>query len=202
MRACATPPADWAYCLSPVMTDETDETLVARAKGGDMAAFGQLARRHERLVYNLALRYMGDPATADDMAQEAFLKAFRLLGGFRGDAAFSTWLYRVTSSVCLTELRRRARRRESPLDMVALGRQPADTTAPEELDLRRAVRRCIGRLPRKYATVIGLYYLQQCSYEEIAESLGIPLGTLKTWMHRARLQLRALLEKELDLHGK
>lgn len=201
MQAVAVSAPLWAGASVRAMVDASDETLVAQAKAGDVGAFGELVKRHEGLVFNLALRYMGDPASADDMAQEAFLKAFRLLRGFRGDAAFTTWLYRVTSSVCLTELRRRARRKESPLDEVALRRRPADTVAPEDADLRAAVRRCIGRLPERYATVIGLYYLQQRSYEEISEMLDVPLGTLKTWMHRARHRLRALIEKELDSGG-
>ena len=94
--------------------DETaaldDAGLVALAKSGEVEAFSELVRRHEQHVYNLAYRFMRDPSQAEDMAQEAFLKAFRLLKGFRGACSFSTWMYRVTCSVCLTELTRRRRR--------------------------------------------------------------------------------------------
>jgi len=97
----------WPDVDTRTMTDDSDLALVERTKAGDVDAFSTLAERHERVVYNLAYRFMRDHALAEDMAQEAFLKAFRLLGGFRGDCSFSTWLYRVTSSVCLTELKRR-----------------------------------------------------------------------------------------------
>ena len=107
--------ATWPDVDTRIMTDDSDLVLVERTKAGDVEAFSTLAERHERVVYNLAYRFMRDHALAEDMAQEAFLKAFRLLKGFRGDCSFSTWLYRVTSSVCLTELNRRKRRGEVEL---------------------------------------------------------------------------------------
>lgn len=182
-----------------IMMDDSDEALVARTKAGDAEAFSELARRHERVVYNLAYRFMRDPAFAEDMAQEAFLKAFRLLKGFRGECSFSTWLYRVTSSVCLTELNRTKRRGEVDLAAVP-GAEP--TTGPTRpSDVAELVRRCVTRLPDKYATIITLYYLEGVSYEDIAQVLDIPMGTLKTWMHRARRQLRTDVEKELGPHA-
>lgn len=175
--------------------DDADEILVRRAKRGRTEAFSELVRRHQHTVYSLALRYMRDPALAEDMAQEAFLKGFRLLRGFRGDCRFSTWMYRVTCSVCLTEIARRARRGEVPLDPGA----PEEGVAldPSVKDSAEIVRRCVTKLPERYATIVTMYYLEQAPYEEIAAAMNIPVGTLKTWMFRARKELRALVEKEL-----
>lgn len=191
----------WLLRSTADTMQDSDQTLVDRTKTGDIEAFSELVRRHEKTVYNLAYRFMREPALAEDMAQEAFLKAFRLLGGFRGDSSFSTWLYRVTSSVCLTELNRRKRRGEvelEPAHMAAAGEdgEPADDAEQAEL-----IRRCVQQLPERYATVITLYYLEEIPYEQIAEVMEIPMGTLKTWMHRARNALRTIVEKELGENG-
>lgn len=191
----------WLLRSTADTMQDSDQTLVDRTKTGDIEAFSELVRRHEKTVYNLAYRFMREPALAEDMAQEAFLKAFRLLGGFRGDSSFSTWLYRVTSSVCLTELSRRKRRGEvelEPAHMAAAGEdgEPADDAEQAEL-----IRRCVQQLPERYATVITLYYLEEIPYEQIAEVMEIPMGTLKTWMHRARNALRTIVEKELGENG-
>lgn len=172
----------------------SDEALVKRAKRGRGDAFSELVRRHQHTVYSLCLRYMKDPALAEDMAQEAFLKGFRLLKGFRGDCRFSTWMYRVTSSVCLTELARRGKRGEVPLDEAPQASRDAEAG---ELELGEIVRHCVTRLPERYATIVTMYYLQQAPYEEIAAAMKIPVGTLKTWMFRARKELRELVEAEL-----
>ncbi|MDZ4859696.1 MAG: RNA polymerase sigma factor [Candidatus Hydrogenedentes bacterium] len=181
------------------MTEDSDLALVQRTRAGEVEAFSVLVRRHERIVFNLAFRFMRDNALAEDMAQEAFLKAYRLLHGFRGDCSFATWLYRVTCSVCLTELNRRKRRGE-----VELTPSHADGAADEpneSSDMPELIRRCVTKLPERYATIVSMYYLQEVPYEEIAEAMRIPMGTLKTWMHRARLQLRKIVEKEMKTNG-
>jgi RNA polymerase sigma-70 factor (ECF subfamily) len=180
--------------LSEKVSDLPDATLVARSKDGDAVAFGELVHRSERIVYNLAYRYMRDPNLAEDMAQEAFLKAYRLLGGFRGDCSFSTWLYRVTCSVCLTELNRRKKRGEVEL---LPSHSESAVPAKEYNDTHDVIRRCVTKLPERYASIVTLYYLQEISYDEIAKIMNIPMGTLKTWMHRARNQLKQIVEKEL-----
>lgn len=177
----------------------SDLELVEMTKSGHTEAFSELVRRHQQVTYNLAYRFMRDTALAEDMAQEAFLKAFRLLNGFRGDSSFSTWLYRVTSSVCLTELNRRKRRAEvelKPVHMNESAAAPSDT-----FDLPEQLRRCVTKLSDRYAEIVTLYYLKGISYDEIAEALDIPMGTLKTWMFRARKQLRKIVEKELYADG-
>ncbi len=191
--------AVWPNTGKVKMVDDSDLSLVNRTKAGDIEAFSELARRHERVVYNLAYRFMRDAVLAEDMAQEAFLKAYRLLNGFRGDCSFSTWLYRVTSSVCLTELNRRKRRGEVAL--TPSHTSEAATDPEEATDTPELIRRCVMQLPDRYATIVTMYYLDEISYEEIAETLNIPMGTLKTWMHRARHQLRKIVEKEIKSNG-
>jgi len=177
----------------------SDLELVNLSKQGDTDAFSELVRRHQHIVYNVSYRFMRDQALSEDMAQDAFLKAFRLLKGFRGDCSFSTWMYRVTCSVCLTELNRRKRRGEVEL-MPAHGGAAPDA-ALESSDLPDHIRRCVGLLPDHYAQVITLYYLKGVNYDEIADVMAIPMGTLKTWMFRARKQLRSIVEKEVFNNG-
>lgn len=180
-------------------TDLSDLELVVLAKKGDTDAFSILVQRHQHLVYNLAYRFMRDPALAEDMAQDAFLKAFRLLNGFRGDCNFSTWMYRVTVSVCLTEINRRKKRQEVELQPVD-GVQETGTRF-ELSDIAELIRGCVKLLPARYASIITLYYLKEIPYEEIAQVMQIPMGTLKTWMYRARNQLRTIIEEEFGVNG-
>ena len=192
-------PAQYAGSAAIGGVDASDLELVELTKQGDTEAFSALVLRHQQMTYNLAYRFMRDPALAEDMAQEAFLKAFRLLAGFRGDSSFSTWLYRVTCSVCLTELARRKKRGEvelKPVHFNTAAIHPSDSQ-----DLPEHIRRCVTKLSDRYAEIVTLYYLNGTSYDEIAESLDIPMGTLKTWMFRARKQLRKIVETELFSNG-
>jgi RNA polymerase sigma-70 factor (ECF subfamily) len=193
--------AEWVATIAGrrevALEEQSDHELVERTKAGDMDAFSVLVRRCQSVVYNLAFRFMRDSALAEDMSQEAFLKAFRLLNGFRGDCSFSTWMYRVTCSVCLTELNKRKRRDEVELLPEHGGGTSVDDTT-DRADLPEIIRRSVSKLPENYATVITLYYLKEVPYEEIAATMNVPMGTLKTWMHRARQQLREIVEKE---HG-
>lgn len=193
VSACAIWPTTDA---TQTMFDGSDEALVGQTKAGEVEAFSELVRRHQTAVYNLCFRFMRDPALAEDMAQEAFIKAFRLLRGFRGDSSFSTWLYRVACSVCLTELGRRKKRFGIALPLSGAAVEAA--TPPVSVsDMPEAIRRCVTKLPARYAQAVTLYYLQELSYEEVAAVMQVSLGTLKTWLHRARHQLREIVEKEL-----
>ncbi|HUW60864.1 MAG TPA: RNA polymerase sigma factor [Candidatus Bathyarchaeia archaeon] len=179
--------------------DNNDLELVVKAKDGDTEAFGELVNRHQRMVYNLAYRFMRDPLLAEDAAQESFIKAFRLLGGFRGDCHFSTWMYRVTASVCLSELDRRKKRAE--IELLPAHEKQQAPAGFDKLDMPEIMRQCVRKLPARYANIVTLYYLKEVPYEEIARGMKIPIGTLKTWMYRARAQLRNILEREFKLHG-
>lgn len=188
--------ATWHQAVPAVnAAPASDRALVALAQKGDAEAFSELVCRHQRFVYNLAYRFMRDDVLTEDMTQEAFLKAFRLLEGFRCDCAFSTWLYRVTISVCLSELERLKKRNEVEFQ------EHHDSAAPvsgvPDFDEADLIRRCVAKLTPRYASVITLYYLDELSYEEIALALKISKGTLKTWMHRARNELRQIVEREL-----
>ena len=199
--AARAPAAIWASAAEAAKTDaaNNDLELVVKAKDGDTEAFGELVNRHQQMVYNLAYRFMRDPLLAEDAAQESFIKAFRLLGGFRGDCNFSTWMYRVTASVCLSELDRRKKRAE--VELLPAHEKQQTPTGFDKLDVPEMMRQCVGKLPTRYANIVTLYYLKEMPYEDIARGMRIPIGTLKTWMHRARAQLRNILEREFKLHG-
>ncbi len=186
--------------LATEPTELSDLELVHRTQRGDSEAFSELVRRHQQVTYNLAYRFMRDATQAEDMAQEAFLKAFRLLKGFRGDSSFSTWLYRVTSSVCLTELGRRKRRGE--VELQPTHHKQATVQPSYSFDMPEHIRRCVTQLSDRYAEIVTLYYLKGISYDEIAEAMDIPMGTLKTWMFRARKQLRSIVETEIFSDGR
>lgn len=196
--------ADGTVAVYPGVIEKQAEPseleLVQRSQRGDVEAFSTLVRKYQQVVYNIAYRFVRDPNLAEDMAQESFLKAYKHIKGFRGDCAFSTWLYRVTCSVCLTELSKRKKRGEVEL-------QPNTPTSSvesnvTERELAEKIRNCVTLLPERYAMVLTLYYLNGLPYEEIAEILEIPVGTLKTWMFRARKQLRKVVEKEVFPNGR
>lgn len=183
------------------VSSETSELeLVRKSQKGDTEAFAELVRKYQQIVFNISYRFMRDTNLAEDMAQESFLKAFKHIKGFRGDCAFSTWLYRVTCSVCLTELNKRKKRAEVELQP----NTPVGSieTKVSEYEIAEKIRKCVTHLSDRYAMVLTLYYLNGISYEEIAEIMDIPVGTLKTWMFRARKQLRKIVEKEIFPDGK
>ncbi|MEA3364909.1 MAG: sigma-70 family RNA polymerase sigma factor [Candidatus Hydrogenedentes bacterium] len=184
----------WPGMESIPAKEQSDKALIERTRAGDIEAFSELARRHEQTVYNLALRFMRNPSLAEDMAQEAFLKAYQKLDKFRGDARFSTWLYRIVCNVCLTELQKRKRRHALSAPEAPEYSETPDIAAAQA-DEAEFIRRCVAQLPKRYAEAITLYYLQNCSYEEVAQIMKVPQGTLKTWMHRARKHLRHIVEQ-------
>jgi RNA polymerase sigma-70 factor (ECF subfamily) len=173
------------------MVAPTDADLVSRAQAGRLDAFEELVRRHRLGAYRVALRMLGDESDAEDATQDAFVQAWRKLAGFRADAAFSTWMYRIVTNRCLNMLR--ARRRTEPLpedreapasrpDRIAEGRWQVD-------DLQRA----IGRLTPSQRAPLVLRELEGLSYEEIAEALELSIPAVKSRLHRARLELLAAM---------
>jgi RNA polymerase sigma-70 factor, ECF subfamily len=192
---------------------DEDRRLVDRAKTGDVRAFEALVRRYERWVFTLALRMVGDRADAEDIAQEAFLKAYRGLAGFRGGSRFSTWLYAIASHHCLNHLAsresrmRRARRADNPsradgetpsaVERLA-DESPGPDAVLERRDLRRMIQRELLQLTEEHRIVLVLRDIQAMSYEDIAENLGLELGTVRSRLHRARMELKARLEPHLS----
>lgn len=163
-------------------------------------------RLHEDRVYNIALRMSGDPDEAADMTQDCFLRVYSALRGFRGEAAFSTWLYRIVTNVCLDHLKRRSRRKEvSPAeeapDPVELAADPGDRVDDSVARRQRqaAVQAAISSLPEHQRSTLVLYDLEGFSYEEIAKLSGASLGTVKSRLNRARLALKGRLEPVLEL---
>jgi RNA polymerase sigma-70 factor, ECF subfamily len=172
---------------------ERDEDLVRRYLQGDAQAFAVLVERHERRVYNVALRVLGNAEDARDATQDAFLAALRKLEQFRGEAAFTTWLHRITVNACYDVLRKQ---RRQPMLRLA---QEGDERTPEPgppapdhsdetagtIDAARALR----EIPDEYRIAVVLADVQDLPYEEIARVLDVPVGTVKSRVHRGRLAL-------------
>lgn len=166
-------------------------------------------QRHEQRVYNIALRMTGNPEDAADLTQECFLRLFSSLHTFRGESAFSTWLYRLVTNVCLDQLKRRSRRREtqprpdSETGEDALERLPDPGTPVDETIARKqrqaAVQAAIASLPEHQRITLILYDLEGFSYQQIAELSGASLGTVKSRLNRARLALKNRLEALTEL---
>ncbi|MBW3660632.1 MAG: sigma-70 family RNA polymerase sigma factor [Gemmatimonadetes bacterium] len=188
------------------MGTKTDEQLVAEALSGSQSAYTRLVERFERPVYNLVARMVRDRGLAEDLAQEAFVKAFTRLDTFRsGQGKFSNWLFKIAHNTAIDHLRK------SRLDTV-----PLDKTEPDEPDyhavladaeaatpldrtvagdLGRALAAAVDRLRPEYREAIVLRHQEGLAYDEIAEVTGMPLGTVKTYIHRARKELAAILEE-------
>ena len=188
------------------MTQEEELRLIRRVQAGETEAFEGLVRAHEKTVYNLALRMTGDAQDAEDMAQEAFLKAYRSLGDFRGESKFSVWLYRIVSNVCLDHLRRQSRRPSVSLtaeDEEGEEQQwdvPDERLSPERLLeqklTREAVQKGLRELPEEQRQILLLREIKGLSYEEIGELLSLEPGTVKSRIFRARKRLCAFLLQE------
>jgi RNA polymerase sigma-70 factor (ECF subfamily) len=181
-----------------------DRVLVQRAQRGDQDAFAALVTRHQRYVYNLAYRLLRDGREAEDLAQEAFLRAWKGLGTFRGDAKFTTWLYRIVTNLCYNRLE--SLRRELldvSVDDGDSAHAPSHAREPrvvvETAESYTFLHRQVAALPDKYQLVISLFYLQGFSYQEMAHLLDIPLGTVKTHLFRARQRLKQYLLAEQEL---
>jgi RNA polymerase sigma-70 factor (ECF subfamily) len=181
-----------------------DATLAVSAARGDRGAFARLVDENKRSVYGLCLRLLSDPEEARDAAQEAFTRAYASLESYDLEQAFAPWVLRIARNHCLDLLRRRIpARARVELDAdpeEGPSRELADTTseaaddAIERAQTRQALERAVATLPPNYREVVHLFHVEQLSYKEIAAALGIPMGTVMTWLHRARAQLRKQLE--------
>jgi RNA polymerase sigma-70 factor (ECF subfamily) len=171
-----------------------------RLRAGDTAAFEDLVMTYQHRVFGVALRMLGNAAEAQEVAQEAFVRAHRALGDFRGDAKLSTWLYAITSRLCLNRLasgeRRLLRQGEDALLRLADG-APRPDAALERSELEAALQRAIAELPEDRRIVVVLRDLEGLSYEEIARVLELELGTVRSRLHRARADLKEKLERFL-----
>jgi RNA polymerase sigma-70 factor (ECF subfamily) len=174
-----------------------ERELVERCRAGDEAAFQALIDRYKDLVFALIARTVQNRSRAEDLAQDVFLRIHRGLPYFRGEARLSTWIYRIVANVCLQE-QARPPAAESLDDERTRARLASNTDRQfGDLELRDRLEKAIARLPPNYRLLIAAHYLDGVHYEDLADALRLPLGTVKTQLHRAKQQLRRLLETEL-----
>jgi RNA polymerase sigma-70 factor, ECF subfamily len=185
-----------------------DRDLAALAARGREMAFRELLSRYERPVFSLVYRMVRDRALAEDLAQEAFIRAFNAIGTYKPNFKFSSWIFKIANNHAIDHLRKRR------LDTVSIDGSPHAHSPDEEArtrlvvesteeapdryvearELGSQIEEAIGRLRPEYRTVVLLRHIEGYTYEEIAEIMGVPLGTVKTYLHRARGELRSLLE--------
>lgn len=177
------------------MTATSERELVERCRRGEEGAFQELVERYKDLVFALIARTVQDRSRAEDLAQDVFLRIHRGLPYFRGEARLSTWIYRIVANVCFQEPDGRS--------TVPLDEARSDHVASSgdrrfgDFELRDRLEKAIARLPAHYRLLVAAHYLDGVRYEDLAEALQLPLGTVKTQLYRAKRQLRHLLETEL-----
>lgn len=181
------------------LLEQDDIKLVTASKDGDQDAFSLLVQRYQRRVFNLVLRMLKDYEEASETTQEAFLAAWQGMASFRGEARFSTWLYRIAYNCALKQLERR--KRERTLQQALQAEQTLESTGDEQknahlaaLESQELVQEQLSQLPAKYRIVLILRHLQDMTYEEMAEVLTMPIGTIKTHLFRARNLLKERLQ--------
>lgn len=172
-----------------------EHELVERCREGDEQAFRELVERYKGLVYALVARSIPDRGRAEEVAQDVFVRVYRGLPSFRGESRMSTWIYRITVNLLAAE---RRRPRTEPFEGTGEVAREFGTEdyAFEEMTLRDRMEKALRRLPLQYQVLVNGHYLKGMRYEELAAALNLPLGTVKTHLHRAKRQLRQLLETE------
>lgn len=196
--------ADRSTCLPARLMTRTDEELVAQSMRGDTDSFNQLILRWERPIYALAYRVLGREEEARDIVQETFLRAFRSIPNFRGQAKFSSWIYRIALNLCRDWIRRERRTPILPtadgVDVVELAAEQEPAESIEDLvarhDLSRAVAEAMARLPEEQRTAIILKEYHGMTFQEIADLQGCPLSTVKTRLYQGLHVLRRHLHEQ------
>lgn len=188
------------------MIGPQEAQLVARAQGGDREAFDQLVDETYAMIYATAYRLTGDIELASDATQDAYVRAYNSLQTFRGSSSFSTWMYRITVNVSLDALRRRSRapealtiageEQEREVEVVDQSADPQ--AAVETRELQQIVARGLQQLSEDHRTVLVLFDINGLSYDEIAQVLEVPLGTVKSRLNRARLALRQVIAPQVE----
>lgn len=183
-------------------TQETDNDLIDQTRRGNSAAFGELVRRYQDRLCHTLTQLCGSADEGQDVAQDAFVQAYTRLDGFQQASAFYTWLYRIAFNLAMTRRRRRRsqvsidERREVGLELV--DGSPLPTAGLEEADRARRVQHALAQLSDEHRQVLMLRELEDWSYEDIAATLELPIGTVRSRLHRARLELRDLLKPAID----
>ena len=198
--------------LLAMVVHSMDAELVRRFKQGDARAFDAIMERYQDRVYTLCLRWLGEPQLAEEVAQDVFIALYRSLDRFRGDARLSTWIYRVVLNHCKNKKLYRKRRkmeRHEPLEGIPRGEDvperqiPADQPETDHVtyqkEAAKLVHEALQRLDPEPRRIIVLRDVQDLSYEEISDILGLPRGTVKSRLHRARSRLASILSERVDL---
>jgi RNA polymerase sigma-70 factor (ECF subfamily) len=184
------------------MSAPSDQELVDRALRGEQQAYRALVTRYERAVYNLLVRMLRDPALAEDLAQDTFVRAFSHLTAFDSRYKFSNWLLRIAHNAAIDAIRRRGptllplegdEGGASPVETIAAPRGEDGLLRVERQDLGRALEAAMARLRPEYRRVLVLRYQEDLGYDEIVQITGLPLGTVKSFLHRARAELARLM---------
>ena len=176
----------------------TDAELLWRLWRGDQQAFAELIDQYNGMVVNLAARMTGNPETAEDIAQEVFLRVWRGLPSFRGECKLSTWVYRIALNLCIAETKTaRGKAQHFSVDEPGIERtahvSESDNPYAEEVVLKERLGKLIGQMPEKYRMAVSLYYLKEMSYLEIADIMQVPIGTVKSYLFRGKSWLRTRL---------
>lgn len=194
------------------MDIKTNEDILIKKSGkGDVKAFGELIEAYENKVFNIALGILKNYDDANDMAQEAFIRIFKSIKSFKGESAFSTWIYRITVNVCLDEFRKRKNKKtfsidedirfgDSEITREIIDDSPSPDTIVEKNELKKVVHDAISELSEEHQTVIVLRDIQGFSYEEISEMTKTPQGTVKSRISRARNALKDILKNKKELN--
>ena len=187
-----------------VSAQDSDWDLVQRFQGGDRSVFNQLVPKYRNRVMGIATRMLGDRVEAEDLAQDVFVKVYHGLQGFQGESLFSTWLYRITANSCLNH--RKRRRRET---QISDGADDPELTLSdpssdphhllEQKELKIVLEKSIQSLPEEQRIVLILRDIEGLSYEAVAASLGLELGTVRSRLHRARLQVQVSIREKFSL---
>ena len=187
-----------------------DGVLIERSQKGDRNAFDDLIRKHEKRAYQYAFRLTSNPEEAGDVVADAFVRVYSALHNFKGQSAFTTWLYRILTN-CFLDMRKREKSRpttsleaalvtdDGDLERQVQDDAPTPHAQAEKSERERAVERAVAHLPEYQQAMIMMYHVENLSYEEIAEALDLPIGTVKSRLNRARLSLREILIADEEL---
>jgi RNA polymerase sigma-70 factor (ECF subfamily) len=180
------------------MDSEKDQDIQELLGAGQYRdAFELLLARYQHKVFRLSWSMLGDQAAAEEMAQDVFLQIWRVLAGYRGEASLSTWIYAITRNRCLTQRKKlREHTAASMEEPGVLRAAEAKQSGPARSSNEPDVAALMAQLPPQYRQVITMFYLEEKSYEEVSALLGLPVGTVKTYLHRARKQLAGAFSKE------
>ena len=189
------------------MAGLNESDLIKKTLEGDDHSFSLLVDKHKDFVFSMAVRILQNEQLAEEVAQDSFLNAYKALKSFEGKSKFSTWLYRITYNVALNALKKENRNREffsdqEPVEYMSysISNQINDSTLDdvERNDMGDIVRECIAKLPSKFASILTMYHLNQMKYDEISELMRLPIGTVKSHIHRGRVMLRNLILENYD----